>query len=341
MATSEITAALIAVQLEIDREVLATADVYRRHVEESATRAVTAAAGHTADTRLIVFPEVAGHLALLALAPPRAHHAKTLATALAGAAVRRPLDVLRGVVTTRVLDPRHAMLAALAPDGERFWRAVMGPLARRHAAYVVAGSHLRLRSNGDITNASFLFAPDGKCVAVTDKINLVPGLEDGAPGALGLARGDAEQLPVVETPLGKLATLVCYDGFHTPHTTLERFVPLDEHLARANLAVVANPAANPWPWLGPWPPRTLEAAAHAYPTRAEQWEREGLPGTLGHGTPIARWGVTAHLVGKVLDLQFEGRSEILEARSDGVRVLARAEVHDRGGHVSATVRAKG
>ena len=73
-----------------------------------------------------------------------AHKAKTLGAALAAAAVRRPLEVLRGVATTRLLDPRHAVLAALAPDGERFWRGVFGPLARRHGAYVVAGSHLRL-----------------------------------------------------------------------------------------------------------------------------------------------------------------------------------------------------
>ena len=63
------------------------------------------------------------------------------------------------------------------------------------------------------------------CVATTDKVNLVPGMEDGAPKALHLARGDVERLPVVDTPAGKLATLICYDGFHTPHTTLERFVP--------------------------------------------------------------------------------------------------------------------
>ena len=54
-------------------------------------------------------------------------------------------------------------------------------------------------------------------------------------------------------------------------------------------------------------------------------------------TPFARWGVTAHLVGTVLDLRFEGVSEIL----DGNRVLARAHSHDRGGHVTAIVRATG
>jgi hypothetical protein len=53
--------------------------------------------------------------------------------------------------------------------------------------------------------------------------------------------------------------------------------------------------------------------------------------------PFARWGITAHLVGRVLDLSFDGQSEILERDARGVRRIARAEAHDRGGHVTATV----
>src|SRR5204862_5320207 len=102
-------------------------------------------------------------------------------------------EVVRGVATPRVLAPRHAVPAALAPDGERYWRSVFSPLAQRHAAYVVAGSHLRLAPDGSLTNGSLLFAPDGRCIATTDKINLVPGMEDAAPGGLGRPRGSAER----------------------------------------------------------------------------------------------------------------------------------------------------
>jgi predicted amidohydrolase len=330
-------AALIAIQLEVSREVLASADVYRRHLEDAATRAVTAAG--EADARLVVFPELAGHLALLALAPPAAHRARTLGGALAAAAVRRPLDVLRGVASSRVLAPRPALLAALAPDGERFWRAVFGPLARRLGAHVVAGSHLRLGARGDLTNASLLFLPDGRCAAVTDKVNLVPGLEDGAAGGLGLARGVID-VPIAETALGRVATLVCYDGFTSPHTTLERFEPVPPRLvARGGVTVVANPAANPWPWLASWPPPTLAAPASNHLTRAEQWQREGLPASLARHH-FAHWGITAHLVGRVLDLAFEGTSEILQAGSPP-QVLARAAHHDQGGHVVHLVDVEG
>lgn len=328
--------ALIAIQLEIDAGVLASGEAYRAHLDDVAACAVEDAG--EAGARLIVFPEIAGHLALLALAPRAAHKAKSLGAALAASAIRRPLDVLRGAATARLLAPRHAVLAALAPDAERYWRSVFGPLARRHAAYVVAGSHLRLGPDGDLTNSSLLFAPDGRCIATTSKVNLVPGLEDAAPGGLGLARGELAQLPVTDTPFGALCTLICYDGFHEPHTSLERFVPVAPELARkGGVKVVANPAANPWPWLGTWPPSTLAGGlARAPGTRADQWQREGLPGSLA-AQPFAHYGVTAHLVGRVLDLAFEGCSEIIERTGAGVRTLARAAQHERGGHVVATV----
>ena len=328
--------ALIAVQLEVDAAVVASGDAYRAAIDDAAACAVEEAA--SAEQRFIVFPEVAGHLALLALAPAPAHRAKSLSAALAGAAVRRPLEVLRGVASSRRLAPKHAVLAALAPDGEKFWRSVFGPLALRHDAWVVAGSHLRLTPAGDLTNASLLFAPDGRCVAVTDKVNLVPGIEDGAPGGLGLARGSAAELPIVETPMGRVCTLICYDAFAEPHTSLERFVPLAPELAaKGGVAIAANPAANPWYWDDPWPPKKLAGGMERAPgTRADQWEREGLPASM-RASAFTRFGVTAHLVGHVLDLHFDGQSEILERSEQSVRVLARAKHHDSGGHVVANV----
>src|SRR5690606_9228986 len=122
--------------------------------------------------------------------------------ALAAAAVKRPLDVLRGAATARVLDPKSAVLAALAPDGERWWKSVFGPLAKRLDAYIVAGSHVRLGPDGALTNASRLFGPEGRLLATTDKGTLGPGMEDGARGALAMSRGN-EQVPIVETPLGR------------------------------------------------------------------------------------------------------------------------------------------
>lgn len=326
--------ALIAVQLEINNRVLASADAYRRHIEDQTARAVDAAG--EAEQRLIVFPEIAGHVALLAMAPPRAHRANTMGGVLGAAVMHRPLDMLRGLAAVGWWHPKQAALAALAPDGEKFWRSIFSPLARRHAAYIVAGSHLRLTANGKLTNASLLFAPDGQCIATTEKVNLVPGMEDSSPNGLGLTRGNVE-VPIVETPLGRVTTLVCYDGFNTAHTSDEQFVALGPQIAsRGGVTIAANPAANPWPWAEAWPPRDLKRAAHAYPSRGDQWQQEGLPDSLAK-VAFARWAITAHLVGNVLDLHFDGVSEILETGGDRVQVIARAPHHDRGGFATAVV----
>ena len=309
--------ALVAVQLAIDPDVLASGEAYRAHLETSARAAMDAAASHgAADHTLLVFPELAGHLALLALAPPAAHRARTVAGALAAGALRRPLEVLRGVATTRLLDPRHAIMAALAPDAERYWRGIFGPLPRAHRVHVCAGSHLRLGANGELTSSSFTFAPDGRLLATTTKVNLVPGVEDRQPGALGLARGDAERIPITDTPFGRLATLIGYDGAREPRTELERFLPLGPRLAaRGGVTVVANPEAD---------------------RRGTEGHRDGLQAALVE-MPFARWGVTAHLVGEVLDYAVAGASEILERDATGVTVLARARSEDHGAAVSALV----
>jgi predicted amidohydrolase len=316
--------ALVAIQLEIGPSVLASSEAYQRHLEAAVARAVDNAG--PADARLVVLPEVSGHLALRALAGPRAHKASTLAGALASAAVRRPLDVLRGVVTASVLAPKHAVLAALAPDAEKWWKSVCAPLARQHRCYLVAGSHFRVSPEGGVTNASLTFDPDGKLAATTDKVNLLPGIEDAGKGGLGLARGNPDALPIVAASFGTLCTLICYDGFCRPHSKVERFEPMAPRIAaRGGVDVVANPSANPYPWRERWPFDDR--------VRVDQWEAEGLPGTLRE-TPFAKYGVTAQLVGSVLDLRFDGTSEIL--RGDGTR-LARAADPDRGGHVTATV----
>lgn len=292
---------LEAVELAIDETVLASADAYRRHLEAAASPATTAGG----EPRLVVFPELAGHLALFALSGRKA---STVGGALAQAAVRRPIEMLRGIATTRRMTSRHAVLAALAPDGERWWKAVFAPLAQTLNAYVVAGSHLRVASDGALTNASFLFAPTGALLATTDKVNLDPGVEDAAPGGLALDRGGVDAIPITDTPLGTIATLIGYDAATEPRSPHERFEPLPEALVkRGGVTILANPAANM--------PEGLEMTFEAH--------------------PVARYGVTARLKGTVLDLAYDGGTEILEraTTTGGTQVAVLA----RGGTVSVRV----
>ncbi|MCB9563879.1 MAG: carbon-nitrogen hydrolase family protein [Kofleriaceae bacterium] len=321
------TVALIAVQLEIPMAVLDGGDRLRAHVEAAAAAAVDAAP--VAADRLLVFPEATGHLVPLALGPAAARRARTLGDAMAQIALRRPWSVARGLLDARSPRADHAVILAFAADVDRWMRATFAAIARRHRATVVAGSYLRVRADGGVANSSLTFGPDGRLVATTDKVNLVPFLEDRRAGGLALSRGAAEAVPVIDCGWGRLATLICYDAFREPHTASERFVPVAARVDAAGADVIANPAANPWPWQLGW----IHADPGEHVTRAEQWRNEGLPATLA-GLHHARWGVTAHLVARLLDLRFEGASEILRRDGDRVTQVARAADHRHAGHVA-------
>jgi predicted amidohydrolase len=182
--------------------------------------------------------------------------------------------------------------------------------ARRHGAWVVAGSALLPRGR-EVSNTSLTFAPDGRVAGETRKVNLVPTMED----VLGLTPGAPDEVHATPTPFGRVTTLVCYDGFAVSHRRAElRFTPMVPRVASAT-DVLAHPAANPWPWDEPWtfgdrpaPPRP----------RSAQWMDEGLACALA-STSIP-YAVTAHLVGRVLDNRFDGRSQIFA----GSRILAEA-----------------
>lgn len=320
---------MVAVQLRISIARVERPAHYRQWISEAAERAADASAGAT--HRLFVFPEDVGHFVPLAFSPAAAD-AATVDEAFAALAVRSPLAMLRGAVSARSLDLKRAALTAFLPRSESLVRETFATVARRCGATVVSGSHLRVGPGGRITNSSCAFDPSGRLLAVTDKVNLVPGLEDGAPGGLNLSRGDPDQLPVVSAPWGKLATLICYDGFAMAHTATERFADVGRRVDARGADVVANPAANPWPWLGPW----HFASAGDTRRRDEQWRQEGLRRSLAVARHT-RWGITAHLCGTILDRQFEGRSEILQRDDGDVTVLARARTHTEAEIVSARI----
>jgi len=326
-----VSVALIAVQLALDADAVASPGALEAVIGR-AVEAGLAQAG-AADHRLVVVPEGIGLAALVALAPPRARDAPSLGQMLARAALRRPLSMLRGALDARTLEPRHAALVGLAPDVDRWVRETFARVARRHHAFVVGGSHLRIDLRGDVVAASYTLDADGRVAGTTDKVNLLVGLEDRTRGGLGLARGDAARIPRITTPFGAIATLIGYDAFVRPDTPHERFVPLGPRIAaRGGVAVIANPAASPWPWAA-----EVDADGGSC---AARWRTRGLPALLAAG-PVARWGVTAHLVGRVLDVVFEGESEILRDAGGAVDVVARIARHDAGGAVTWVARELG
>lgn len=335
--------ALCAVQLALGMADFASERHYRAAIERALATASVATAG--ARHRLFVFPENTGHFIPFIHAPRAARSQPSLTRAMALLAARHPLRLAGAMVGARTRDLQKALMLDILPAADALMRSIFSMAARQARAYIVAGSHLLARA-GTVTNTSYTFGPDGALLGTTSKVNLVPHLEDHRPGGTDLARGHAGELAVIDTPFGGLATLICYDGFHVPHTRDEpEFAPVGPHIDALGARVIANPSANPWPWRGRW----LYAVPDGPQTRDRQWRCEGLPGTMARLRRV-RYGVTAHLCAEILDFRFEGPSEILARRDeraddmpyqpaglaadrmDRVEVLARA-ADERSGQV--------
>ena len=279
---------------------------------------------------LAVFPEMIGAFLPLAGRSEAARRASTMDGALARVALRSLPAIARAMRAGRTLSPTIGLLLAAAPGVRALYAGAFRRFAIAHSAWVVAGSALLPRNalgdladafepdGGRVYNTSYTFAPDGRLAGCARKVNLVPTLED----TLGLSPGSPAELRPVEAPFGRVGTMICYDGFYVPHTRREPgFRRLARHYDDLGCAVLAQPAANPWPWDGRW----AFAEPGEVQLRREQWESEGLLAQL-RGEPLCavRYAATAQLLGQVFENRFEGRSHLLARDASGARVLAEA-----------------
>lgn len=276
---------------------------------------------------LAVWPEMVG--TFLGLLGQDVTGATTTDQVMRRVALRRLPVLLATMARHRTGRTTPALLTLLAPEVYRVYVDTFAAIARDHDLWVVAGSALLPRNrfpDGDrrfaadgarVYNTSYAFAPDGRCVLVTRKVNLVPTQED----VLHLSAGAVSELAATDTPFGRLGTLICYDGFAEPHTEHEpRWAPCAGALDALGVDVLAQPSANAWAWDAPW----AFNAPGEHLLRREQWFTEGMAAQLG-GLRTVRWVVNPQLVGTVLDNVFEAPSLILARRDDGgVDVLAQS-----------------
>ncbi len=279
---------------------------------------------------LAVWPEMLGAPLGLMGHLSRVEHCATSEAAMTRVALREPGALLGSALRYRPRSLEECLFAAVAPRVHRTLWSTFSSIARELGLWVVAGSALLPRNrlgetsaelvplDARIYNTSYTFSPEGACVAVTRKVNLVPTQED----VLRLSPGRPEELRVVDTPFGRLGTLICYDGFREPHTPDEPgFVATGPLMDALGADVVAQPSANAWPWDGPW---AFNAPGESQ-LRREQWFNEGFFTQLRSLTRV-RYAVNPQLVGSFFENTFEAPSLILERTGSGeVRVLARAE----------------
>jgi predicted amidohydrolase len=252
---------------------------------------------------LVAFPELIGmFLSFL----PRFWDELKAESSLEAGATKLVMTNIAGVPEECRSSPESAARWLLflrdAAETEATYCGVFGGLARDFGCYIAAGSIAlppmdaepskggrHVADLSKVRNTAYLFSPAGTCLARTPKANLVPGFEervfDPAPVS--------EVLPV-QTKLGRIGTLVCFDGFH--ETLVERYDAMGAQ-------VLLKPSYNQHPWEGP---STYDPAS----TEGANWLKTGCPSII-QGRENIRYGVNPMLVGGVFDDMYaEGLSSV-------------------------------
>jgi predicted amidohydrolase len=153
-----------------------------------------------------------------------------------------------------------------------------GPMAQKHRLHIVAG--LVEREAHLIYNTSVLIGPDGKLIGKYRKVTL-PRAEIEA----GVTPGT--DYPVFDTKLGKVAMMICYDGF---------FPEPARQLSVRGAEIIAFPVAGCNPMLAA--ARACEnhvfVVSSTYTDASSNWMISGIYDREGHVIAQAKeWGTVA------------------------------------------------
>ena len=279
------------VQLRIDESTYSSVESFRGIVTTAVEKAFDEAPeGCRPD--LIVFPEYTSvFLALL----PYEHDLRGAASVADGLARLSAADRKIGSLRQVFLEQ-----ASMVQD---LVREVFGGLARQYGAAIVAGTAFaRVAGEGtdtdggaggtvELRNRAFVFSPDGRLAYTQDKVYL----SEFETAVIGLSPGSVDEAAPFAVSGTRVGLTLCRDTFFGEWE--QRFRGLDL-----------------------W----IDMKANGVPFTAE--EREGFAKALPARLPGAgvRHGITACLVGRYLDLAWEGESSVIECMHGAVRVLASA-----------------
>jgi predicted amidohydrolase len=218
---------------------------------------------------------------------------------------------------------RTAMFEALCPAEDDACVQGLAALASELNIWLLIGSALVLRADGQAANRSLMISPDGQIVAAYDKIHMFDvDLPTGERHRESSAYTPGEAAVIANLPWQKLGLSICYDM---------RFSYLYRALAQAGAGMISVPAAFTRPtgaahWEVLLRARAIETGSFILAPAQGGTHQDGRA-TWGHSLIVGPWGeVIAQLdhdepgvLSAVLDLE-----EITKARS-----AIPALVHDR------------
>lgn len=280
---------------------------------------------------IAVFPEHAGTWLVASDAPRAVYRADTVTGAMTALVAANPVNFTGSYMQSRELDRMAAAIFRMrAVSMAEGYQQVFSGLAAEFRITIVAGSivlpgadvedgQLRTDTRAALENVSAVFAPDGSLHArLVRKVYPIPSEAGFTAGAM------VDELPVFDTPAGRLGVLICADSWHP-----------DVYSALAGADLLAVPAflqpGNVWdaPWGGyvtPWPDDVDRGDAGRL-TEGEAWATHALGGRLADTS--ARAGITAFMGGSLWEMGSDGAA--LAVNVNGIHSAQRTS----GGQVTA------
>ncbi|HYM14538.1 MAG TPA: carbon-nitrogen hydrolase family protein, partial [Dehalococcoidia bacterium] len=271
---------LVAIQAKPEMSDYANAEAFYRKMADLMARAARVA--DFSLPTLVVYPEGIGlPLAFVPQTYDQIGDANTIAQVLVRALPRHLPRFTRALFRFRTSLFRTIFLET-ALEAEDIYVTTFSTLAREYGVYLcggciylphieeeaVKGRHIVGRA---VYNQSYLFNPNGVCLRRTPKVNLAPPTEP----RFGFSSGSRGDIMPVDTRIGRLGTLVCYDAFHRS---------LIERMDAMGVETLINPSHNERRW-------DVPAGFNGAISVSEAWLRHGLP-TMIQGREHLRYGIT-------------------------------------------------
>jgi predicted amidohydrolase len=202
---------------------------------------------------IAVFPEYTGTWLVASGEKESAISSTTLTSAMTTVALTHLPEFSYYLATAPSMQDaaKWALFSVKATGMARDYQTVFGELSRRFGIHIVAGSivlpdpqvvngQLVVRPGGSMVNVSAVFGPDGTIVPPL-VVKAFPIDEEQA----FTTAGHAQELPVFNTPAGKLAVLICADSWFP-----EAYV----HARRLGATLIAVPSFSSGDgiWQTPW-----------------------------------------------------------------------------------------
>lgn len=280
----------------------------------------------------VVWPEHIGTWLIAAGESQAVLQAPTLSAAMRPLAFKHVIPFAGEWLAAREKDRGAASLFRMkGREAADLYQAAFAQLARHYAVTVVAGTiflpapEIRegrvVVGRGPIYNTAIVFRPDGLAHPSLARKSYPTPAEQEFTSALPIS-----ELPVFDTPAGRLAVVVCADSWYPG--TYDRVRALG-----AEFVTVPSLITRPGMWDKPWggystanPPEDIDPKDVGRITEGQAWIKYALAGRIGRSG--AKCGVNVFLHGKLWDLGTDdGNSvavrgdEIVEVKGDGGALL--------------------